>query len=73
MVRRFNSIFCGNFYSNHIVAYVRSISGPAVEKPPQDNPILQEDSFTYRLLCVNAPMASYTNLFISLWVAAPIV
>jgi prepilin-type N-terminal cleavage/methylation domain-containing protein len=45
-------------YSNHIVAYVRSISGPAVEKPPQDNQILQQDSFSYRIFCVNAPVAS---------------
>ena len=50
-------------YSNHTVAYVRSLSGPAVEKPPQDNPILQEDSFSYRVLCVNAPVATDTNLF----------
>jgi type II secretory pathway pseudopilin PulG len=46
-----------NWFSNHIVAYVRSISGPAVEKPPQDNPILQQDSFSYRIFCVNTPLA----------------
>jgi prepilin-type N-terminal cleavage/methylation domain-containing protein len=45
-------------YSNHIVAYVRSISGPAVEKPPQDNQIIQADAFGYRVLCVNAPVAA---------------
>jgi prepilin-type N-terminal cleavage/methylation domain-containing protein len=45
--------------SNHIVAYVRSLSGPAVEKPPQDNDILRTDSFGYRLLCVNAPVAGH--------------
>ncbi len=50
-------------YSNHIVAYVRSISGPAVEKPPQDNQILQADTFSYRILCVNAPVAADTNVF----------
>ncbi len=43
-------------YSNHIVAYVRSISGPAVEKPPQDNPILQQDSFSYHLVCGSVPV-----------------
>jgi type II secretory pathway pseudopilin PulG len=55
----------GNYtcYSNHIVAYVRSISGPAVEKPPQDNSILQEDTFSYRIYCVNAPVATDTNIF----------
>jgi len=47
--------------SNHIVAYVRSISGPATEKPPQDNQLMQNDAFTYRILCVNAPVATDTN------------
>jgi type II secretory pathway pseudopilin PulG len=49
--------------SNHVVAYVRSISGLAVEKPPQDNQILQQDAFSYRILCVNAPVATDTNIF----------
>ena len=53
-------------YSNHVVAYVRSLSGPAVEKPPQDNDIVVGDSFTYRVLCVNAPVAVDTNLYNSL-------
>ncbi len=45
--------------SNHVVAYVRSISGPAVEKPPQPNDsIIREDSFGYRILCVNAPITT---------------
>jgi prepilin-type N-terminal cleavage/methylation domain-containing protein len=55
-----NNLFSGG-YSNHIVAYVRSISGPAVEKPPQDNPIIQSDSFSYQIICVNAPVAMDTN------------
>jgi prepilin-type N-terminal cleavage/methylation domain-containing protein len=51
-----------SYVSNHIVAYVRSISGPAVEKPPQANDsIVREDSFSYRVLCVNAPLAADTN------------
>jgi len=52
-----------NYYSNHIVAYVHSLSGPAVEKPPQDNNIVVGDSFGYRVLCVNAPVAVDTNLY----------
>jgi hypothetical protein len=48
-------------YSNHVVAYVRSLSGLAVEKPPQDNTIMREDTFTYRLLAVNAPVVYATN------------
>jgi type II secretory pathway pseudopilin PulG len=54
-------------YSNHVVAYVHSMSGPAVEKPPQDNDIVRSDSFGYRVLCVNAPVATDTNIFIGLW------
>ena len=53
-------------YSNHIVAYVHSMSGPAIEKPLQDNDIVVGDSFGYRLLCVNAPVATDTNMFANL-------
>jgi type II secretory pathway pseudopilin PulG len=56
-----NNLFYGG-YSNHIVAYVRSISGPAVEKPPQNNDIMRGDSFSYQVLCVNAPVAADTNI-----------
>jgi prepilin-type N-terminal cleavage/methylation domain-containing protein len=52
-----NNVFSGG-YSNHVVAYVRSISGPAVEKPPQDNPILQQDSFSYKIIFDNMPVAT---------------
>ena len=52
-----------NFRSNHIVAYVRSISGLAAEKPPQDNQIMRDDTFTYRVYCVNAAMSVDTNTF----------
>ncbi|HEX3625730.1 MAG TPA: prepilin-type N-terminal cleavage/methylation domain-containing protein [Verrucomicrobiae bacterium] len=52
-------------YSNHIVVYCHSISGPAIEKPPQDNPILQQDSFSYRIFCVNASDAPNTNDYIN--------
>ena len=55
-----NNVYGGGF-SNHVVAYVHSISGPAVEKPPQDNQLLQQDSFGYRVLCVNAPIVTDTN------------
>jgi type II secretory pathway pseudopilin PulG len=50
-------------YSNHIVALVRSLSGSAAEKPPQNNAIMVEDTFTYKLLVVNAPMAMDTNIY----------
>lgn len=57
-------------YSNHVVAYVRSLSGLAAEKPPQDNPILQGDTFTYHLYCVNASMPLNTNLYFNSYNAA---
>ena len=46
-------------YSNHIVAYVRSLSGLASEKPPQDNAIMVGNTFTYRVYCVNAAVAQW--------------
>ena len=56
-----NNLFYGG-YSNHVYAYVRSFSGLAAEKPPQNNQIMREDAFSYQVLCVNAPMAVDTNL-----------
>ena len=50
-------------YSNHVVAYVRSLSGPASEKPPQDNPIVLGDAFGYKMICDNVPVTVDTNLF----------
>jgi type II secretory pathway pseudopilin PulG len=47
--------------SNHILAYVRSFSGLASEKPPQDNSIMVGNTFTYRVYCVNAAAAFDTN------------
>ena len=38
------------FYSNHVVAYVRSMSGPASEKFPQNSPAVQDLAFSYRVL-----------------------
>jgi prepilin-type N-terminal cleavage/methylation domain-containing protein len=43
--------------SNHVVAYVRAMSGLAAEKPPQTNDIMQGDAFSYRILCVNSPIS----------------
>jgi type II secretory pathway pseudopilin PulG len=52
--------------SNHIIACVRSISGSAAEKPPQDNGLMVGDAFGYRVYCVNAvnpspPLANYLH------------
>ena len=56
------SLFNTAYVSNHVVAYVRSLSGLAAEKPPQNNEMMQQGTFTYRVLCVNAPMAADTNV-----------
>ena len=50
-----------NSVSNHVVAYVRSMSGLASEKPPQDNAIMAGNTFGYRVYCVNAAVAYDTN------------
>jgi hypothetical protein len=40
------------------------LSGPAVEKPPQANDsIVREDSFSYRIFCVNAPEPFDNSIF----------
>ena len=46
----------GGGYSNHVITLVRAISGVAAERPPQDNQILREDSFAYRVYVENAPV-----------------
>jgi prepilin-type N-terminal cleavage/methylation domain-containing protein len=47
-----NNLYSGG-YSNHVYVTVRSLSGLATEKPPQDNSIMLGDTFTYRILCAN--------------------
>jgi type II secretory pathway pseudopilin PulG len=44
----------GNFQSNYIVAYIRAVSGAAVEKPPQDDSTIRGDAFSYKLIMENA-------------------
>lgn len=41
----------GSYLSNYVVAFVRSISGPASEKFPQADPAMQQFALTYRLIC----------------------
>jgi prepilin-type N-terminal cleavage/methylation domain-containing protein len=55
-----NNLWNGGI-SNHIVASVYSISGLAVQKPPQDNQLMQADSMAYHLYVVNAPIPFDTN------------
>ena len=46
------------FASNYVVAYVRAISGPAPEKPPQNNAEVRGDAFSYQMICENLPVAA---------------
>jgi type II secretory pathway pseudopilin PulG len=55
----------GAFYSNHVVAFVRSLSGPASEKYPQNNPTAQELALSYRM--VSDVITYSTNLFDPSW------
>jgi len=57
------NIYTQTYFSNHVVAYVYSISGPAYEKPPQDNALMQQDSFGYRVFVVNTTQPLATNYF----------
>ena len=57
------------FFSNHIVAYVRSISGPASEKYPQRDPSIEDFALSYKLIC---DVGSYsTNFFDPSWTNWP--
>jgi prepilin-type N-terminal cleavage/methylation domain-containing protein len=55
----------GRFTSNYVVAIVRSISGPANEKFPQKNQIVQDLGLTYKLISEVVPCSfgngSWTN------------
>lgn len=51
-------------YSNRMVAFVYSINGPAVEKPPQaGGSLVRQSSFSYGVVCENlpVPMPADTN------------
>jgi type II secretory pathway pseudopilin PulG len=45
----------GDFTSNYVVAYVRSMSGTAFDKYPQDNATLRDASFKYKLISEVTP------------------
>ncbi len=44
--------------TNQVVAYVRAISGPASDKPPQNNTNVLADAFAYQMVCENLPVPS---------------
>jgi type II secretory pathway pseudopilin PulG len=56
------------YYSNNVVAYVRSMSGPAYEKFPQINQDVQDLAFSYRMTSEVVPYG--TNYYDPSWTAA---
>ena len=45
----------GDFYSNYVVAAVRSLSGDVSDKFPQNNTALQDLAFSYRIISEVVP------------------
>ena len=54
------------FVSNYVAAYVRSMSGPANEKFPQNNQAMQDLAFSYRMTSEVVPY--WTNYYDGAWV-----
>ena len=54
------------YLSNNVVAYVRSMSGAASEKFPQDNPDVKDFAFCYRMTSAVTPY--WTNYYDPSWV-----
>jgi hypothetical protein len=55
----------GAYISNHVIAFVRSMSGAASEKVPQSNPLMQDLSLSYKLFSEVIPYG--TNFFNPAW------
>jgi len=47
------------FRSNHVVAYVRALSGSAAEKAPQNDTAVQDLDFSYQLVSEVVPIPTY--------------
>jgi type II secretory pathway pseudopilin PulG len=62
------------YYSNHVVAYLRSMSGPAYDKFPQNSPSVQDLAFCYAMTSEVVPYGPYgTNYYYydPSWLADP--
>ncbi len=55
----------GDVVRNHVAAYVRSMSGPASEKFPQNSPDVQDFAFSYRMTSEVVPCG--TNYYDPSW------
>ncbi len=54
-----------SFRSNHIVAFVRAMSGQASEKFPQTNATVQDAAFTYRLYVDLVPYSDFNTNWVN--------
>jgi type II secretory pathway pseudopilin PulG len=61
----FGERYASQFRSNHVVATFRSMSGPASEKAPQTNSIIQDLGLSYRVITDVSPFG--TNFYDPLW------
>ncbi|MCX6895095.1 MAG: type II secretion system protein [Verrucomicrobia bacterium] len=53
----------GNYHSNYVVAYFKALSGVAIEKFPQDNALINEAAFSYRLVPEIVPCGLRDNTY----------
>ncbi len=60
---KFEPVAPNRIRSNHVVSYVRAISGAATEKPPQATPSVLDLGFSYRMLVEihDVPLASLVS------------
>ena len=49
------------FTSNYVIAYIRALSGAAVEKPPQANLDVRDISFRYRVIAELVPYSNWST------------
>jgi len=55
------------FVSNYVVAAIRSLSGPANEKFPQNNVLMQDLAFSYRMISEVVPYGTSYDGFTKSW------
>jgi type II secretory pathway pseudopilin PulG len=53
------------FLSNYVVAYVRALSGPAIEKSPQTNANVRDLAFRYRLISEVTPFENWNDSWVN--------
>jgi hypothetical protein len=58
---KYEALDDGSVRSNHVVAYVRALSGAAAEKAPQANATVLDSSFSYRMTCEIVPFFAHAG------------